>query len=82
MSTSMTFVDLVRIWQLEELQDKENQLQYLSEEKDRNLKQHSAYYDKIKKDIDMTRKQLLHERNMKLDAFQRVDSLQAAVSYL
>ncbi|XP_053377209.1 uncharacterized protein LOC123529723 isoform X3 [Mercenaria mercenaria] len=64
---------------LEELQDKENQLQYLSEEKDRNLKQHSAYHDKIKKDIEMTRKQLLHERNMKLDAFQRVDSLQAAV---
>ncbi|KAL4226305.1 hypothetical protein ACF0H5_014288 [Mactra antiquata] len=64
---------------IEELQDKECQLQVLSEEKDRNLKQHSAYHDKIRKDIEMTRKQLLHERNMKLDAFSRVDDLQAQV---
>ncbi|XP_052781335.1 uncharacterized protein LOC128217918 isoform X2 [Mya arenaria] len=64
---------------LEELTDKENQLAILSEEKDRNMKQHSAYYDKIKKDVDTTRKRLQHERNMKLDAFQRVDDLQAVV---
>lgn len=64
---------------LEELQDKENQLVVLSEEKDRNLKQHNAYFEKVKKDMDSTRKQLLHERSLKLDAFHRVDDLQAVV---
>lgn len=68
------------ISQLEDLQDKENQLAVLSEEKDRNLKQHAQYFDKIRKDIDTTRKQLHHERNLKLDAFQRVDDLQAVVT--
>ena len=66
-------------FQLEDLQDKENQLAVLSEEKDRNLKQNTQYFDKIKRDIDVTRKQLQHERSMKLDAFQRVDNLQAVV---
>ncbi|KAH3820990.1 hypothetical protein DPMN_122743, partial [Dreissena polymorpha] len=64
---------------LEELQDKECQLATLAEEKDRNLKQNSAYFEKIKRDVDVARKKLQHERNMKLDAFQRVDDLQAVV---
>ena len=66
--------------QLEELQDKETQLQTLSEEKDVNQKQQAALQHRIIKDIDMTKKKLAHERSLKLDAFQRVDDLQALVS--
>ena len=64
---------------MEELHDKEYQLAILSEEKDKNLKQQSIYQEKLKKDVESTRRQLHHERNLKLDAFQRVDDLQAVV---
>jgi hypothetical protein len=36
--------------------------------------------EKAKKNVDKMRKQLSHERNLKLDAFQRVDELQTQVS--
>ena len=52
----------------------------LSEEKDVNLKQQAAQQHRIIKDIEMTKKKLAHERSLKLDAFQRVDDLQALVS--
>lgn len=64
---------------LEELQDKEGQLQTLSEEKDVNIKQQVALQNRIKKDIETTKRKLAHERSLKLDAFQRVDDLQALV---
>ena len=45
-----------------------------------NQKQQAALQHRIIKDIDMTKKKLAHERSLKLDAFQRVDDLQALVS--
>jgi len=41
-----------------------------------------ATQDKIKKDAEMVKKQLYHERNLKRDAFQRVDQLQSEVTCL
>lgn len=38
------------------------------------------HQEKIRKDIDGVRKQLNHERSLKLDAFTRVDDLQTQVS--
>ncbi len=35
--------------------------------------------EKTKKDVNIIKKQLTHERNLKLDAFQRVDELQTQV---
>ena len=52
----------------------------LSEEKDKNLKEQYSVQDKIRKDIETTKKKLHHERNLKLDAFARVDDLQAMVN--
>ena len=45
-----------------------------------NLKQQTAMQNRIRKDIDTTKRKLAHERSLKLDAFQRVDDLQAIVS--
>lgn len=38
------------------------------------------HQEKIRKDIEGVRKQLNHERSLKLDAFTRVDDLQTQVS--
>lgn len=59
--------------------DKESKLHLLEEEQDRSLKMTQMNYEKTKRDIDVIKRQLSHERNLKLDAFQRVDSLQTQV---
>ncbi|XP_076468617.1 uncharacterized protein LOC143299362 isoform X2 [Babylonia areolata] len=64
---------------VEELGDKEQRLKQLTEEQDRSSKIQSLTQEKVRKDIDTIRKQLTHERSLKLDAFHRVDELQSQV---
>ena len=47
------------------------------QEKDRRLQ--VLRQDKIKKEVSTIKKQLNHERNLKLEAFHRVDDLQTVV---
>ncbi|KAK3774803.1 hypothetical protein RRG08_034892 [Elysia crispata] len=65
--------------QVDELMDKEARLKRLEEEQDRSSKLTHLAYEKAKRDVDIKRKQLNHERLLKLDAFQRVDTLQSQV---
>jgi hypothetical protein len=65
-----------------DLEDKNEKLQQLSEGQEKARMLQLASEDKIKRDIEMVRKQLNHERNLKKDAFQRVDQLQAEVLLL
>ncbi|RUS70526.1 hypothetical protein EGW08_021714 [Elysia chlorotica] len=64
---------------VDELMDKEARLKRLEEEQDRTSKLTHLAYEKAKRDVDIKRKQLNHERLLKLDAFQRVDTLQSQV---
>ncbi|KAK3588936.1 hypothetical protein CHS0354_023696 [Potamilus streckersoni] len=64
---------------LEELQDREKRLTDLSEEKMKNEIHQKRLNEKVKKESGTVKKLLNHERNLKLDAFQRVDELQAQV---
>ncbi|XP_077981616.1 uncharacterized protein LOC144436648 [Glandiceps talaboti] len=64
---------------VEQLEDKDVRLKVMSYEQEKNLKMNHITQSKTKKDIDQMKKQLHHERSMKLDAFQRVDELQTQV---
>ncbi len=65
---------------MDELEDKDTRLRVLSEEQERSIRLQQMSHDKVRKDVTTIKKQLTHERTLKLDAFQRVDELQAAVS--
>lgn len=62
-----------------ELDDKETRLKILTEEQDKHERLRQIKEEKIAKDIEAVKKQLSHERNLKLDAFSRVDDLQSQV---
>nr|KAG5699494.1 hypothetical protein BaRGS_020053 [Batillaria attramentaria] len=62
-----------------ELNDKDQRLRSIVEEQDRNTKLQSLTQEKVRKDVDTIKKQLTHERSLKLDAFHRVDELQSQV---
>ncbi|XP_077868441.1 uncharacterized protein LOC100372084 [Saccoglossus kowalevskii] len=64
---------------VEQLEDKDVRLKVLSEEHDKNQKMNHIVHTKVKKDVGQMKKQLAHERALKLDAFQRVDELQTQV---
>jgi len=51
----------------------------LTEEQERTRQLQLIAQEKIKKDVEMVKKQLLHERILKRDAFQRVEELQTEV---
>ena len=51
----------------------------MTEEQDKHERLRQIKEEKIAKDIDTVKKQLSHERNLKLDAFNRVDDLQTQV---
>lgn len=78
----MYFIGLTRhlVFQLDEIEDKDVKLRMLSDEQQKHRKLQYMSQDKAKKEVTVVKKQLSHERNMKLDAFQRVDELQTAVS--
>ncbi|XP_061178732.1 uncharacterized protein LOC133187394 [Saccostrea echinata] len=62
-----------------ELKDRDTRLRILSDEQDKVIRMQHMQQDKIRKDIETVRKQLSHERSLKLDAFTRVDDLQTQV---
>ncbi|KAL5014613.1 hypothetical protein ScPMuIL_008883 [Solemya velum] len=64
---------------LEELEDKETRLKYLTDEHDKSTKMQLMLQEKVRKDIEVIKNKLSHERNLKLDAFQRVDELQSQI---
>ena len=57
-------------------------MKQMVEEQDKGTKLNQLLTDKIRKDMTVIKKQLAHERNLKLDAFQRVDKLQTQVGQL
>ncbi|XP_012939634.1 uncharacterized protein LOC101845475 [Aplysia californica] len=63
----------------DELLDKDSRLKKLEDEQDRVTKMAQISYEKTRRDAETVRKQLNHERSLKLDAFQRVDTLQSQV---
>ncbi|XP_069462643.1 coiled-coil domain-containing protein 162-like [Ambystoma mexicanum] len=64
---------------LEDIGDKEQRLQSLTEEAEKSSKISHLQQTKVKKEIKQIRGQLSQERSLKLDAFQRVDELQTQV---
>ena len=66
--------------QISELEEKEEKLKHLTQEQDKNKKLQQLTSEKVRKDVSLMKKQLNHERNLKLDAFTRVDELQTTVS--
>jgi hypothetical protein len=68
--------------QARELDDRETRLKIITEEQDKIERLRHIKEDKISKDIESVKKQLSHERNLKLDAFNRVDDLQTHVRYI
>jgi len=65
--------------QVRELDDRETRLKIITEEQDKIERLRHIKEEKIAKDIESVKKQLSHERNLKLDAFNRVDDLQTHV---
>ncbi len=64
---------------MDDIEDKEMKLRILTEEFDRASKMFNNTQDKTSREVVQMRSQLSHERNLKLDAFQRVDELQTQV---
>ncbi|XP_074645051.1 uncharacterized protein LOC141901606 isoform X2 [Tubulanus polymorphus] len=64
---------------LEELEEKELRLKALTEEQEKQVRLKQIAEDKARKDVSQVRKQLTHERNLKLNAFHRVDELQSQI---
>ncbi|XP_075197602.1 coiled-coil domain-containing protein 162-like [Anomaloglossus baeobatrachus] len=58
---------------------KEQRLRSLTEETERTSKMGLLQQSKIKKEVKQIKSQLVQERSLKLDAFQRVDELQSQV---
>ena len=68
--------------QVRELDDRETRLKIITEEQEKNERLRHIKEEKISKGIESVKKQLCHERNLKLDAFNRVDDLQTHVRYI
>ncbi|XP_077145694.1 uncharacterized protein LOC143807719 isoform X2 [Ranitomeya variabilis] len=62
-----------------DIEDKEHRLRSLTEETERASKMGLLQESKIRKEVKQIKSQLLQERSLKLDAFQRVDELQSQV---
>ncbi|CAH2252244.1 Hypothetical predicted protein [Pelobates cultripes] len=64
---------------LEDIEQKEYRLRSLAEEAEKSSKISQMQQNKTKKEVKQIKSQLMQERNLKLDAFQRVDELQTQV---
>ncbi|KAG9493346.1 hypothetical protein GDO78_001317 [Eleutherodactylus coqui] len=64
---------------LENIEEKEQRLHSLTKETERSSKMGLLQQSKIRKEVKQIKSQLVQERNLKLDAFQRVDELQSQV---
>ena len=67
------------ISQIDELEEKELKLRKITVEQDKTRKMQQLTTEKVQKNATLMKKQLNHERNLKLDAFNRVDELQTTV---
>ena len=75
--------NVFKLWSQEvELKDRDTRLRILSDEQDKVIRMQQMQQKKIRKDIEGVRKQLTHERSLKLDAFTGVDDLQTQVIYV
>ncbi|XP_075125631.1 coiled-coil domain-containing protein 162-like [Leptodactylus fuscus] len=63
----------------EDIVEKAQRLRSLTEETERSSKMGLLQHSKIKKEVKQIKSQLIQERSLKLDAFQRVDELQSQV---
>ncbi|XP_038656938.1 coiled-coil domain-containing protein 162-like [Scyliorhinus canicula] len=70
---SMKASDMERL--LNDMEEKEQRLHVLSNDLERSSKMAQIHQHKIDKEIKQVRCKLVHERNLKLDAFQRVSEL-------
>ncbi|XP_021364139.1 uncharacterized protein LOC110457263 isoform X2 [Mizuhopecten yessoensis] len=64
---------------IDELDYKDTRLKTMLDVQEKNTKFQIIQQEKVRKDVDCIRKQLSHERGLKLDAFNRVDELQTHV---
>ncbi|XP_074845223.1 coiled-coil domain-containing protein 162-like [Carettochelys insculpta] len=64
---------------LEEIGQKEQRLQCLTEDAEKSSKIVQLQQKQMKKDMRQIRSQLIQEHNLKLDAFQQVDELQSQI---
>ncbi|XP_040286008.1 coiled-coil domain-containing protein 162-like [Bufo bufo] len=64
---------------LEDIEEKEHKLRSFAEETERSSKMGVLQQSKTKKEVKQIKSQLIQERCLKLDAFQRVDELQSQV---
>lgn len=64
---------------LVDIGDKEQKLRSLTEEADRSTKMSQIQQSKVKKEVKQIKSQLVQERTLKCEAFQRVDELQTQV---
>jgi hypothetical protein len=62
---------------LEELEDKDTELRTLHMITEKTSKMHTINDGKIQREVNFLKKNLLQERNFKLEAFQKVDELQS-----
>ena len=62
---------------MEELEDKDTELRNLHMINEKTSKIQSINGSKIQREVGNLKKNLLQERNLKLDAFQKVDELQS-----
>ena len=62
---------------MEELEDKDTELRNLHMINEKTSKIQSINGSKIQREVSNLKKNLLQERNLKLDAFQKVDELQS-----
>ncbi|XP_042188782.1 coiled-coil domain-containing protein 162 isoform X2 [Callorhinchus milii] len=74
---NMKASDMERL--LEDMTEKEQQLRLFTDHFERSSKIDQIQHSKTNKEIKQIRSQLSHERNLKLDAFQRLDELQSQV---
>lgn len=73
------YVTVVMI-QVEELEEKHQMVATLEEEQEKVRRFQMLAEDKARKEVKEAKKQLAHERELKLEAFQRVDQLQSQVT--
>ncbi|XP_069830917.1 uncharacterized protein [Dendropsophus ebraccatus] len=64
---------------LEDIGEKEQRLRSMTEETEKSSKMGLLQQSKIRKEVKQIKSQLMQERSLKLDAFQRVDELQSQV---
>nr|KAI8733110.1 hypothetical protein BgiMline_029055 [Biomphalaria glabrata] len=62
-----------------DLMDKETKLKLIEQDKDRTTKLTQIAYEKAKREKEIIKKQLNQERSLKVEAFNRVDTLQSQV---